>query len=55
MLGCFEHVERMDEGHWIRKAKAAKVKGQQRRGRPRFGWLDGVKGRPSRFYVKTLI
>ena len=34
----------MDEGRWPRKVKAAKVKGRlQGRGRPRFGWLDGVK------------
>ena len=43
MLRWFGHVERMDEGLWPRAAKAAKVEGQQRRGRPRFGWLDGVK------------
>ena len=39
----FGHVERLDEGRWPRKVKAAKVEGQQGRGRPRFGWLDGVK------------
>ena len=33
----------MDEGRWSRKVKAAKVEGRQGRGRPRFGWLDGVK------------
>ena len=27
---------------WMR-VKAAKVEGRQGRGRPRFGWLDGVK------------
>ena len=34
----------MDEGLWPRAAKAAKVEGQQRRGRPRLSWFDGVKG-----------
>ena len=33
----------MDEGRWARKFKVAKVEGRQGRGRPRFGWLDGVK------------
>ena len=33
----------MNEGRWPRKVKAAKVEGQQGRGRPRFGWIDGVK------------
>ena len=33
----------MDEGRWPRKFKATKVEGQPGRGRPRFGWLDGVK------------
>ena len=28
----------MDEGCWPRKVKTAKVEGK-----PRFGWLDGVK------------
>ena len=33
----------MDEEHWPRKVKADTVEGQQGRGSPRFGWLDGVK------------
>ena len=33
----------MDEGCWPRKVKAAKVKGQQGRGRPKFGMLERVK------------
>ena len=33
----------MDEGRWPRKIKAAKVEARLWRGRPRFGWLDGVK------------
>ena len=43
VLRWFGHVERMDEGRWPRKVKAAKVEGRQGRGRSRFGWLDGVK------------
>ena len=34
VLRWFEHVERMDEGRWPRKVKAAKVEGQKGRGRP---------------------
>ena len=33
----------MEEGRWPRKVKTAKVEGRLGRGRPRFGWLDGVK------------
>ena len=43
VLRWFRHVERMDEGRWPRKLKAAKVEGRLGRGKPRFGWLDGVK------------
>ena len=43
VLRWFGHVERMDEGRWPRKVKAAKVEDRLGRGRPRFGWLDGVK------------
>ena len=39
----YGHVERMDERLWPRKVKAAEVKGRHGKGRPRFGWLDGVK------------
>ena len=41
MLRLFEHVERMDEGRWLRKFKAATGVGQQRRGKPRLVWLSG--------------
>ena len=43
VLRWFGHVERMDEGRWPRKVKAAKVEGRQGRGTPRFNLLDGVK------------
>ena len=36
-------MEKVDELRWPRKVKAAEVEGQQRKGRRRFGWLDGVK------------
>ena len=36
-------MKRMVKGRWPRKVKAAKVEGRKGRGRPRFGWLDGVK------------
>ena len=36
-------MERIDEGRWPRKVKAATEEAQQGRGRPRFGWLDEVK------------
>ena len=37
VLLWYGHVEMMDEGHWPRKVKVAKVKGRLGRGRPRFG------------------
>ena len=43
VLRWFGHVERMDEGRWPRKVKAANVEGRHERGRPRFSWLDGMK------------
>ena len=33
----------MDEVRWPRKLRAGTVGGRQGRGRPMFGWLDGVK------------
>ena len=43
VLRWFGHVDRMDEGCWPRKVRAARVEGRQGRRRPRFGWLDGGK------------
>ena len=43
VLRWFGHVEKMDEGRWPRKVKAVKVEGLLGRGRPRYGWLDGMK------------
>ena len=44
VLRCFGHVGRTDRGHRPRNVEAAKVEGQQRIGRPSFGWLFGVEG-----------
>ena len=37
------HVERMDNEGLLKKVTNAKVDGRSARGRPRFGWMDGVK------------
>ena len=43
VLRWFGHVERMDDYCMARRALMAKVSGGRVRGRPRLGWLDGVK------------
>ena len=43
VLRWFGHVERMDNERLLKKVKNAKVDGRSARGRPRFGWMDGVK------------
>ena len=42
-LRWFGHVERMDNERLLKKVMNAKVDGRSARGRPRFGWMDGVK------------
>ena len=37
------HVERMDEYRMGRRLLMAEVSGGRVRGRPRLGWMDGVK------------
>ena len=37
------HVERMANERLLKKVMNAKVDGRSARGRPRFGWMDGVK------------
>ena len=37
------NVERMDNERLLKKVMNAKVDGRSARGRPRFGWMDGVK------------
>ena len=43
VLRLFGHVERMDEYRIARKVLMAEVSGGRVRGRPRLGWMDGVK------------
>ena len=43
VLRWFGHVERMDEFRMARKVLMAEVSGGRVRGRPRLGWMDGVK------------
>ena len=43
VLRWFGHVERMDNDRLLKKVMNAKVDGRSARGRPRFGWTDGVK------------
>ena len=43
VLRWFGHVERMDEYRMSRRVLMAEVSGGRIRGRPRLGWMDGVK------------
>ena len=43
VLRWFGHVERMDNERLLKKVINAKVNRRSARGRPRFGWTDGVK------------
>ena len=43
VLRWFGHVERMDEGRLARRVMMAEVGGGRVQGRPRFGWMEGVK------------
>ena len=43
VLRRFGHVERMDEYRMARRVFMAEVSGGRVRGRPRLGWMDGVK------------
>ena len=43
VLRWFGHVERMDEYRMVRRVLMAEVSGGLVRGRPRLGWMDGVK------------
>ena len=43
VLRWFGHVERIDEYRMARRVMMAEVCGEWARGRPRLGWMDGVK------------
>ena len=43
VLKWFRHVERMDDYRMARRVLMAEVSGGRVRGRPRLGWMDGVK------------
>ena len=43
VLRWFGHVERMDECRMARRVMMAEVSGGRVRGRPRLGWMVGVK------------
>ena len=43
VLRWFGHVERMDEYRLARRDLMVEVSGGRVRGRPRLGWMDGVK------------
>ena len=43
VLRWFGHVERMDKHRMARRVLMAEVSGGLVRGRPRLGWMDGVK------------
>ena len=43
VLRWFGHVERMDIERLLKKVMNAKVNERSARGRPRFGWMDGVE------------
>ena len=43
VLRWFGHVERMDDYRMARMVLIAEVSGGRVRGRPRLGWMDGVK------------
>ena len=43
VLRRFGHVERMDDYRMSRRVLMAGISGGRVRGRPRLGWMDGVK------------
>ena len=43
VLRWFSHVVRMDEHRMARRVLMAEISGGRVRGRPRLGWMDGVK------------
>ena len=43
VLVWFSQVERMKDERLLKEVVNARVDGRGARGRPRFGWMDGVK------------
>ena len=43
VLRWFGHMERMEDDHMLKKVMNARVNGVGARGRPRLGWMDGVR------------
>ena len=43
VLRWFGHLERMDESRLTRRVMTAEVSGGRVRGRPRIGWIEGMK------------
>ena len=43
VLRWFGHVERMENERLLKRVMNARVNGRGARGRPRLGWMDGVK------------
>ena len=43
VLRWFGHVERMEDDRLLKRVMNAGVDGRGARGRPRAGWMDGVK------------
>ena len=43
VLRWFGHMERMDDGRLAKRVMNSEVDGNRGRGRPRLGWIDGVR------------
>ena len=43
ILRWFGHVERMENERVLKRVMNGRVNGRGARGRPRLGWMDGVK------------
>ena len=43
VLRWFWHVERMDDWPMARRVLMDEVRGERVQGRPRLGWMDGIK------------
>ena len=43
VLRWFGHVKRMDDYRMVRRVLMTEISGGRVRGRPRLGWIDGVK------------